>query len=181
MRAVAAGAFLLSCLTLSLAWAAGPDKTYTWSDIDCSKSRIYYGPGLRCQATNVVTTEGNVGSFRRYGAFGTLRQGYVQVFLWEAQNGFSYIPIDTTTPDFIKWVYGNGKDATQFGAVGRYRDADYASFRDGQYSCAGFRRAGKERRGGGYEWIMGGVLCAPAGQALSNEQFAQFIDRVRLQ
>jgi hypothetical protein len=47
-------------------------------------------------------------------------------------------------------------------------------------SCAGFRRTGNPRRGG-YDSIMAGILCAPAGRTLSDDQFARFIDRVRLQ
>ena len=62
----------------------------------------------------------------------------------------------------------------------RFHDVDAVSFKDGQFPCAGFRRIGNPRRGG-YDWVMGGILCAPRGQILTNQQFGQFIDRVRLQ
>jgi hypothetical protein len=177
-------AFLL-CLTLSIGGAGaafGQGKTYNWSDIDCRQSRIVAPPGLKCRTTNVVITEGNIGAFRRWAAFGTTPEGYTHLFLWEAQNDFSYITTDETTAEFLKWMYENGKFANQFSPVARFHNADYSTFKDEKQSqnCAGFRRTGPPQRGG-YRWIMGGILCAPAGQALTNDQFAHFVDRARLQ
>ena len=76
----------------------------------------------------------------------------------------------------------NGQFASQFSPVARYHEADYSTFRDAKQaqSCAGFRRTGNQRRGG-YDWIMGGIVCAPPGRTLTNDQLARFIDRVRLQ
>lgn len=174
----------LSCLTLSFAWAgiAPAQTTYNWSEIDCSQSRIASWPGLKCQATNVVIGEGNWGAFRRWSVYGATNEGYVHVFLWEAKNSFSYLTVDETTAEFLKWMYVNGPSASQFSPVARYHEADYSTFRDDKQaqSCAGFRRFGDPRHGG-YEWIMGGILCAPAGRNLTNDQFARFIDKVRLQ
>jgi hypothetical protein len=184
MRVVKTLALFVSCSTLSFACAgaASAQTTYSWSDIDCKQSRITSWPGLKCKATNVVTTEGNVGAFRRWSAFGTTSEGYIHIFLWEAQNSFSYITLDETTAEFLKWMYENGQFAGQFSPLARYHEADYSTFRDAKQaqSCAGFRRTGKQRRGG-YEWVVGGILCAPAGRNLTDDQFAQFIDRVRLQ
>lgn len=170
-------------LILSLAWAgsASAQTSYNWSDMDCGQSRIASVPGLKCKVTNVVTTEGNVGAFRRWSAHGTTREGYVHIFLWDAQNSFSYVTTGETTAEFLKWMYVNGPSTEQFTPVGRYSAADYSMFRDTKQSqsCAGFRRTGNPRRGG-YDWIMGGILCAPAGRELANGQFAQFIDRAWL-
>lgn len=181
MRAVARLALLLSCVTLSFAWAhaAPAQTTYKWSDIDCRQSPIPYWPGLRCKTTNVVTSEGNIGTFRRWSAYGTTSEGYIHLFVWEAQNSFSYINLDQTTPEFLKWMYENGKSADQFSPVTRYHNADYSIFRDNRQNCGGFRRTGHPRRGG-YDRIIGGIFCAPAGNTLTNAQFVQFIDRVQL-
>lgn len=178
-------AFLLSCLTLSFAGAgaaSAQQTTYDWSNIDCRQSRIAAWPGLKCKATNVVTTEGNVGAFRRWSAYGTTSEGYIHIFYWEAKNDFSYLTTDETTADFLKWMHENGKFTEQFSPVARYHNADYSTFRDAKQaqSCAGFRRTGNPRRGG-YDSIMAGILCAPAGRTLTDDQFARFIDRVRLQ
>jgi hypothetical protein len=135
---------------------------------------------LKCEATNVVTAEGNVGSFRRWSTYGHTSEGYIQIFLWEAQDSFGFINTSETTADFLKWFYANGKVATQFSPVARFHNADSATFRDGNYVCAGFRRTGEQRRGG-YSWILGGILCPPLGRSLPNDQVAQFMDRVRLQ
>ena len=173
------------CLVLSFAWigaaSAQPQKTYNWSDINCAQSRIATWPGLQCKVTNVVTTESNVGAFRRWAAYGTTRDGYVHIFLWEAQNDFSYVTADETTAEFLKWMYVNGPSAEQFTPVARYSKADYSMFVDTKQSqsCAGFRRTGNDRRGG-YDWIMGGILCAPAGRQMANGQFAEFIEKVKL-
>lgn len=172
----------LGCLILSFAWAgtapAQTQKTYNWSDIDCAQSRIASVRGLQCKVTNIVTTESNIGAFRRWSAHGMTGEGYVHIFLWEAQNAFSYVTTDETTTEFLKWMYVNGPSAEQFTPVGRYSKADYSMFVDTKQSqsCAGFRRTGNERRGG-YDWIMGGILCAPAGRQLADGQFAKFIDR----
>ena len=185
-RGIKLAAFL-SCLTLSLTWAgmatAQTNKTYSWADIDCRQSRLATWPGLRCKATNVVTTEGNIGSFRRWSAYGTTSEGYIHIYLWEAQNSFSYLTTDETTAEFLKWMYENGQFASQFSPIARYQTADYSTFTDDKQarSCAGFRRTGEPRRGGGYAWIMGGILCAPPGRNLANGQLAQFIERVHLQ
>jgi len=80
---------------LAIKIAAAQARQYIWSDIDCRQSRIATWPGLKCRATNVVTSEGNIGAFRQWAAFGTSRDGYyAHVFLWEAQNSFSYLSND---------------------------------------------------------------------------------------
>ena len=173
-------ASILAFLGAALACAspASAQTTYNWTDIDCAKSRIAAGPGLKCKVTNVVTTEGNVGAFRRWTAFGTTREGYVHIFLWEPENSYSYLTTGETTAEFLKWMYVNGSSTNQFTAVARYGGADYSMFVDTKEgrSCAGFRRTGDDRRGG-YDWIMGGILCAPPGQQLAEGQFADFINR----
>jgi hypothetical protein len=173
----------LSCLMLWLAWAhAAPaqPRTYSWTDIDCRQSRIVASPGLKCRATNVVTNEGNIGVFRQWAAFGDTPGGYVHIFLWEAQNGFSYLNADQTTAEFLAWMYENGQFAKSFTSPIHYRDADYSLFQDSKrsWSCAGFRQFGQPQRGG-YQSITGGILCAPPGKNLTNDQVARFIEGVR--
>ena len=173
----------LLCLASSCAWAPGAlaqATTYKWSEIDCGQSRIAPWPGLRCKTTNVVTTEGNIGAYRQWSAYGTTSEGYIHIFVWEAQNSFSFITTEDTTADFLKWMYENGRNASQFSPVARYHEADYSSFRDGQRTCVGFRRTGSPRKGG-YDKIVGGIFCAPPGRNLTPDQVTQFIDRVRLQ
>src|SRR3979411_968159 len=116
MRAVGRLAFFLSFLTLSFAGAgaASAQTTYNWSDIDCKQSRIASWPGLRCKATNIVTTEGNVGAFRRWSAYGTTSEGYIDILLWEAPHSFHSVTTDETTADFLKWMHVNGQSASRF-------------------------------------------------------------------
>jgi hypothetical protein len=54
---------------LAIKIAAAQARQYIWSDIDCRQSRIAAWPGLKCRATNVVTSEGNIGVFRQWAAF----------------------------------------------------------------------------------------------------------------
>jgi hypothetical protein len=174
------------CLVVCLAWAAvapAQTKTYTWSDIDCRQSRIAAWPGMKCRATNVATMEGNIGVFRQWAAIGTTREGYyVHMFVWEAQNTFSYLSAEETTADFAKWMFEHGKTAAQFSPVARYQDSDYVTFKDDKHgrTCVGFRRMGKFHRGG-YDSITGGIMCAPSGKTLTTGDIAIFIDNVRLQ
>jgi hypothetical protein len=176
----------LCCLTALLGWAgtaATQVKQYVWADMDCRQSRIAAWPGLKCRATNIVASEGNIGAFRQWAAFGTSRDGYyVHMFVWEGQNSFSYLSADETTADFVKWIFENGQAMTQVSPVARYGDADYVTFKDGKVArtCVGFRRVGRPQRGG-YDSLMGGVLCAPPGKTLTSVDISTFIDNARLQ
>jgi hypothetical protein len=46
-----------AALLAGAAMAAAQTKAYTWTDVDCRQSRIAVWSGLKCRATNVVTTE----------------------------------------------------------------------------------------------------------------------------
>lgn len=182
MRLVAS----LACFAASFvvtATAVGQTQRYTWKDVDCRQSRIVAWSGLKCRTTNIVTSEGNIGAFRQWAAFGTNRDGYyVHMFFWEAENDFSYLSADQTTGDFVKWMFEHGKSIAQISAVSRYNDVDYVTFRDdgNGRDCIGFRRLGKSKRGG-YDSVTGGILCAPAGKGVAAGDIPTFIDRVRLQ
>jgi hypothetical protein len=172
----------LALIAASTVSASSQSKSYTWSDIDCGESRIVAWRGLKCRATNVVTNESRIGAFRQWAAFGWGPNGYyVHVFLWEAENAFSYVSAEETTADFVKWMFENGKSVSHMSTVGRYKDADYVSFRDGKdgRNCTGFRRLGAFQRGG-YESVTGGVLCAPQGSIVTDADISLFIDSVRL-
>jgi hypothetical protein len=182
MRLVASLACLVALLTAA-GTAVGQTQRYTWKDMDCRQSRIVAWSGLKCRTTNVVTSEGNIGAFRQWAAFGTNRDGYyVHMFFWEAGNTYSYLSADQTTADFLKWMFEHGKTIAQVSAVTHYSDADYVTFRDDKdgRSCAGFRRLGKFQRGG-YDSVTGGIVCAPAGKAIAASDIPTFIDNVRLQ
>ena len=97
---------VLASLAAHIEKADAQQRRYAWSDIDCRQSRLAAWSGLKCRATNVVTNEGNVGAFRQWAAFGSGRGGYyAHLFLWEAQNGFSYLSADETTADFARWMF----------------------------------------------------------------------------
>jgi hypothetical protein len=183
MRIVTA---VLCCFVACLAGArtaSAQTKPYIWADIDCRQSRIVAWQGLKCRATNIVTGEGNIGAFRRWTAFGTGPQGYyVHMFVWEAQNTFSYLAADETTADFVTWMFEYGKSITQLSPVARHKEADYVTFTDGTQGrkCIGFRRMGGFQRGG-YNSVTGGILCAPSGTTVTDNDVALFIDNVRLQ
>ena len=170
-------------LVLGTGIVAAQTRQYIWSDIDCRQSRIAAWPGLKCRATNVVTSEGNIGVFRQWAAFGTSQDGYyAHLFLWEAQNSFSYLSADETTADFVKGIFEHGSLIAQVSPVARYKDADYVIFKDGKAgrTCIGFRRVGRPQRGG-YDLLMGGILCAPSGKTISEADVPAFIDKAQLQ
>jgi hypothetical protein len=177
--------WLACCILLVFATKTADAEAgqYIWSDIDCRQSRIAAWPGLKCRATNVVKSEGNIGVFRQWAAFGTSRDGYyAHMFLWEAQNSFSYLSAEETTADFVKGIFEYGKLITDVSPVARYKDADYMTFKDGKAGriCIGFRRLGRPQRGG-YDALTGGILCAPSGKTISETEISVFIDKARLQ
>lgn len=176
---------LACCILLVLATktAGAQAREYVWSDINCRLSRIAAWPGLKCRATNAVTSEGNIGVFRQWAAFGTSRDGYyAHLFLWEAQNSFSYLSADETTANFVKGIFEYGKFITEVSPVARYKDADYVTFKDGKAvrTCIGFRRVGRPQRGG-YDALTGGILCAPSGKTITEAELSVFIDKAQLQ
>jgi hypothetical protein len=174
----------LSCLVVSLAGgatASAQTQRYDWADIDCRQSRIAAWSGMKCRATNVVTSEGNIGAFRQWAAFGTgPDRYYAHLFVWEAQNSFSYVPAEVTTAEFVRWMFEHGKAVTQVSSVARYKNADYVSFRDDNdgRSCVGFRRLGDYQRGG-YASVTGAILCAPSGKTITDKDVFLFVDSVR--
>ena len=176
----------LACCILFVvgaAVAAAQVRQYIWSDIDCRQSRIAAWPGLKCRTTNVVSSEGNIGVFRQWAAFGTSRDGYyAHLFLWEAQNSFSYLSADEATADFVKTIFEYGKLITDISPVARYKDADYVTFKDGKAgrTCIGFRRLGRPQRGG-YDALTGGILCAPSGRSIAEAELSTFIDKAQVQ
>jgi hypothetical protein len=159
----------------------GAIAVLTWTDIDCRQSRIMAWPGLTCRTTNVVTTEGNIGSFRKWAAFGNTPEGYTHIFLWETQNSFSYVETMETTADFVKWMFEDGQYASSYSPVARFRDSDFVTFKDDKagLACVGFRRPGAPQRGG-YQSITAGILCPPRGKILGNDEIGRFIQRVQL-
>src|ERR1044072_9471016 len=148
---------------------AAQARQYVWSDIDCRQSRIAAWPGLKCRATNVVTSEGTIGVFRQWAAFGTSRQRYyAHLFLSEGQNSFSYHSADETTADFVKWIFEYGQSITRVWPCARHEDADYVAFNHGKLARTrmGCRRVGRPPRGG-YASLTGGIFCAPSGKILT--------------
>ena len=164
---------------LAIKTAAAQARQYIWLDMDYRQSRIAAWPGLKCRATNVVTSEGNIGVFRQWAAFGTSRDGYyAHLFLWEAQNSFSYLSADETTADFVKGIFEYGK-VDRAGLAGRpLQDADYVTFKDGKAgrTCIGFRRVGRPQRGG-YDALTGGILCAHRGRPSLTPKFPYSLTR----
>lgn len=180
MRTIASFAFVAFLATAGTASTQTP--SYIWADIDCRQSRIVAWSGLKCRATNVVTGDGNIGVFRQWTAFGAGPDGYyAHMFLWEAQNNFSYLAADETTAQFVKWMFEHGQSIAEVSPVARYKDADYVTFRDGKQgrACVGFRRLGKFQRGG-YDSVTGGILCAASGKTVTDKDIELFIDNVRL-
>jgi hypothetical protein len=182
MRIVASVVFFAAFLGIA-GTASTQTPSYTWADIDCRESRIVAWTGLKCRATNVVTGDGNIGVFRQWTTFGTGRDGYyVHIFLWEAQNNFSYLAADETTAQFAKWMFEHGQSVIEVSPVARYKDADFVTFKDGKHDrrCVGFRRLGSFQRGG-YASVTGGILCASPGKTITDKDIGLFIDNVRLQ
>lgn len=183
MRIVASFILFAAAFLAPAGTASTRTPSYAWADVDCRQSRIVAWSGLKCRATNVVTGDGNIGAFRQWTTFGTGRDGYyVHIFLWEAQNNFSYLAADETTAQFVKWMFEHGQSIAEVSAVARSKDADYVTFRDGKNArhCVGFRRLGNFQRGG-YDSVTGGILCAPPGKAITDKDIALFIGNVRLQ
>ena len=181
MRTIASGVIFAAILATA-GTASTKAPSYSWADIDCRQSRIVAWSGLKCRATNVVTGDGNIGVFRQWTAFGKARDGYyVHMFLWEAQNNFSYLAAEETTAQFVKWMFEHGQSIGEVSAVARYKDADYVTFKDGTQgrACVGFRRLGKFQRGG-YDSVSGGILCAPPGKTITDKDIGLFIDNSRL-
>ena len=178
---VAGPVLLLSALLLAApgtAWSQ--NEAFSWRDIDCPASRILAWRGLTCRESGVTTSQGRIAAFRQWAAFGPGPAGYyVHIFLAEAMNGASLEGDETMA--LVRWMFGHGTSISRLSDVQHGADADYVTFRDDHMArqCVGFRRLGDFRRHG-YEWLTGGILCAPPGTALTTEDIELFIENVRL-
>lgn len=180
-RAMGGGVLLLCALLFTDPGIAWSQDAYSWRDIDCPKSRILAWRGLTCRESGVTTHQGRVAAFRQWAAFGSGPAGYyVHMFLAEAVNGAS-LAGDDSMSDFVKWMFENGKWIGGLSAVQHSGHADYVTFRDERRGrrCVGFRRLGDSRRHG-YDLLTGGILCAPPGTALTEDDVELFIENVRL-
>ena len=176
------GLILLCALLFTNPGIARSQDSYSWRDIDCAKSRIVAWRGLSCRESGVTTNQGRAAAFRQWSAFGSNPAGfYVHMFLAEAVNGAS-LDGDDAMADFVTWMFENGKRISGVSAVQRAAHADYVTFRDDRIGrrCAGFRRLGDFRRHG-YASLTGGILCAPPGTSLTEDDVELFIDNVKLQ
>ena len=82
--------------------------------MDCRQSRIVAWSGLKCRATDVVTSRGNIGAFRQWATFSANRDGYyVHLPVGRREHFFSYIPAETTTAEFLKWMFEHGTAVSQ--------------------------------------------------------------------
>ncbi|MEK7994679.1 MAG: hypothetical protein AAB403_12815 [Planctomycetota bacterium] len=152
---------------------------YKWSDIDCGQSRLVPIAGAKCRATNVVSGgDGAGGQFQQWSIQGT--GSYVNIRLHEGLAGASYIHTKQTGVEYLKARDSRAKGSPDMGTAARHGDADYYLFKaSGGEECVGFRRYGPSRSMG-YAWIMGGVMCAPKGSALTPAQANAFIDSARV-
>ncbi len=158
------------------------------NEIDCSQSRFVALPDVRCLSTAVLAGSNGLGQFQVWRLLGT--KEYLHVRLLEALFYRSNIPtLEAGTVDHVKKVDARARYGVAMTEPTHYNGADYYLFKAGNVEsftassgeeCAGFRRVGPVRPGGGYAWIIGAVTCAPEGQKISQDQARRFIDSVRL-
>ena len=150
------------------------------NEIDCSQSRFVALPDARCLSTAILTGPSGLGQFQVWRLLG--KTEYLHVRLLEALFYRSNIPAgEVGTVAHIKSIDARARAGTATTEPAHYNGADYYLFKASSgEECAGFRRLGPIRAGGGYAWIIGAVTCEPKGQKLSQDQVRTFIDSVRL-
>lgn len=154
-------------------------QNYTFSDIDCSQSRIAPLPGGRCRVTDTYSAaQTGGGLFRIWQVLGKNR--YLNVIMDESLVANSYITSLGLLEAYLRHMDSRARAVATLVGPSRHGDSDYYTYTatSGE-ECVGFRRYGPSS-GLGYVWVLGGVACEERGRTLSQDQIRSFIDSVQV-
>ncbi|MBS0219845.1 MAG: hypothetical protein JSR91_03800 [Proteobacteria bacterium] len=152
----------------------------SWSDIDCSQSKIVAPSGLRCRMTEEINGSSDArfngqGVFRNWATFGKKGGNKLYYLVYEGIGPQSYKQVFLTLEEEIKKRSPYAKKGRDFTSPSQISGGDYERFigsDNGQ--CVAIRKFGPTR-GRGYKWVLFGSECTPPGKGISDQEIARFI------
>lgn len=164
-------------------FAASAQQSQTWSDLDCSQSKIVAPAGLRCRATQEFSGSSSAkfsavgagqGVFRGWATYGT-KDG-VRLYYSVGQG------VTTNSNQSISYTLEQqaksspyAKDARDFTPAAAMSGSDYLRFTSAAgEACAAIRKKGPVR-GSGYAWVLVATKCVPKGKTISDQEIGEFI------
>lgn len=173
LRMLAAASMVLAAVPP----AALAQDAATWSDIECSQSKLVAPPGLRCRATQEMSGSSNAkfsgsgagqGVFRNWLASGT-RDGVKLYYLgYEAIGARSYKAVYLTLEQEIRSHSPYAKGGRDFTQPAQRNGADFVRFTGAQgEACAAIRKVGPVQSKG-YQWVVIANRCVSPGRPISD-------------
>jgi hypothetical protein len=154
-----------------------------WADIDCMQSRILPTEGLRCRATDKLTSDAlSTGEalYRYWNASGTVNDVKYYYYVAEALSTKAAILPEQGLPDAVRVRTPQGRGSANMSDVVQRLDADFVSFEgSGKESCVGIRKIGPSHAQGA-KWILYATRCVPEGQVVADSDIAGFVRRARI-
>jgi len=163
--------------------ACAQSGSVEWAEIDCAQSRIVPTEGLRCRATDKLTSDGlSTGEalYRYWNASGTINDVKYYYYVAEALSTKSAIVAEQGLPDAVRVRSPQGRGSANMSDVVQRQDADFVSFEGpGKESCAGIRKIGPSHAQGA-KWVLYATRCVPKGLPVTDAEIATFVRQARV-
>jgi hypothetical protein len=154
-----------------------------WVDIDCAQSRIGPTKGLRCRATDKLTSDAlstGEGLYRFWNASGSIEDTKYYYYVAEALSARAAIVARQDLPDAVRGRSPQGRGSANMSEVRQRQDADVVSFESAEKeSCIGIRKTGRGN-GPGISWILYATRCVPQGRPVTDGDIAAFVRHARI-
>ena len=178
---------LMTVLLLVSLWlpaaASAQAGSVEWLDIDCAQSRIGPTDGLRCRATDKLTSDAlSTGEalYRFWNASGSVGDTKYYYYVVEALSAKAAIVVKQDLPDAVRGRSPQGRGSVHMSDVRQRQDADLVSFESAaQESCIGIRKIGPGN-GQGAKWVLYATRCVPAGQPVTDGDIAAVVRQARV-
>ncbi|MCW5735206.1 MAG: hypothetical protein KIS73_13825 [Enhydrobacter sp.] len=175
---------LVMLVSLSLpAVASAQAGSVDWMDIDCAQSRIAPTDGLRCRASDKLTSDAlatGEGLYRFWNASGSIGDTKYYYYVAEALSPKALIVGRQDLPDAVRGRSPQGRGSAKMSDVSQRQDADVVFFESAaKESCIGIRKTGPGTVQGA-KWILYATRCVPQGQPVTDGDVAAFVDQARI-
>jgi hypothetical protein len=175
---------LVMFVSLGLPAAASAQAgSVDWVDIDCRQSRIGPTDGLRCRATDKLTSDAlstGEGLYRFWNASGSVEDTKYYYYVAEALSAKAAIVAKPDLADAVRGRSPQGRGSANMSEVRQRQDADVVSFESAaKESCIGIRKTGPGN-GQGAKWVLYATRCVPQGQPVTDGDIAAFVRHARI-
>src|SRR5689334_6078122 len=124
---------IVAAMAIGASTSAGAQSANSWSDIDCSQSKIVAPPGLRCRMTEEINGSSDArfngqGVFRNWATFGKKDGNKLYYLVYEGVGPQSYKQVFLTLEEEIKKRSPYAKNGRDFTSPSQISGGDYERF-----------------------------------------------------